>query len=100
MGGAPPPPPSQALTAPGGWERQADPAGPEGGSGPLPGAATLAALQRRHIEATLVQTAGRVEGPFGAARILGLNPNTLRGRMRKLGIDPRRFRPASGDQIR
>jgi transcriptional regulator with GAF, ATPase, and Fis domain len=58
-----------------------------------PGAATLAELERRHIEETLAQTAGRVEGHFGAARILGINPNTLRGRMRKLGIDPRRFRP-------
>jgi len=27
-----------------------------------------------------------IEGPAGAARILGLNPNTLRSRMRKLGI--------------
>ena len=30
--------------------------------------------------------AGRVEGPKGAARILGLNPSTLRSRMLKLGI--------------
>jgi len=47
---------------------------------------------RRHIEAVLASCAGRVDGPFGAARRLGINPNTLRGRMRKLGIDPRRFR--------
>jgi transcriptional regulator with GAF, ATPase, and Fis domain len=64
--------------------------------GPPPGAATLAERERRHIEETLAQTAGRVEGHFGAARILGLNPNTLRGRMRKLGIDARRFRPPAG----
>lgn len=46
----------------------------------------------RHIEAALARTHGRVEGPYGAAHVLGINPNTLRGRMRKLGIDARRFR--------
>jgi transcriptional regulator with GAF, ATPase, and Fis domain len=34
----------------------------------------------------LQQTGWRVEGPKGAARILGLNPSTLRSRMLKLGI--------------
>jgi transcriptional regulator with GAF, ATPase, and Fis domain len=60
-----------------------------------PGSATLADRERQHIEETLARTAGRVEGHFGAARILGLNANTLRGRMRKLGIDARRFRPGA-----
>jgi transcriptional regulator with GAF, ATPase, and Fis domain len=46
----------------------------------------------RHIEAALLQTHGRIEGPFGAARILRINPHTLRGRMRSLGLDWRRFR--------
>ncbi|HLA83484.1 MAG TPA: sigma 54-interacting transcriptional regulator [Thermoguttaceae bacterium] len=45
-----------------------------------------------HIEAALVATAGRVEGPQGAAALLGINPNTLRGRMRKLKVDWRKFR--------
>lgn len=53
---------------------------------------TLDEHNRRHIEAVLASCAGRVDGPFGAARRLGINPSTLRGRMRKLGIDPRRFR--------
>ncbi len=53
---------------------------------------TLDEASRRHIEAALRRCAGRVEGPFGAARQLGINPNTLRGRMRRLGIEPRRFR--------
>ena len=56
---------------------------------------TLDEHNRRHIEAALASCAGRVDGPFGAARRLGINPNTLRGRMRKLGIDPRRFRAAA-----
>jgi transcriptional regulator with GAF, ATPase, and Fis domain len=47
---------------------------------------------RRHIEAALRQTLGRVEGPHGAARLLRVNPHTLRARMRKLAIDWRRFR--------
>jgi transcriptional regulator with GAF, ATPase, and Fis domain len=42
--------------------------------------------ERQHIEAVLKQTKGVIEGPGGAARILNLNPNTLRSRMRKLGV--------------
>jgi hypothetical protein len=38
------------------------------------------------------ETHGRVEGPFGAARLLRINPHTLRARMRKLNDDRRRFR--------
>jgi formate hydrogenlyase transcriptional activator len=47
---------------------------------------------RSHIEAALRRSRGRVDGPFGAALLLGLHPQTLRSRMRKLGIDSRRFR--------
>lgn len=35
---------------------------------------------------------GRIEGPFGVARRLGVNPHTLRARMRRLGIDWARYR--------
>jgi transcriptional regulator with GAF, ATPase, and Fis domain len=55
----------------------------------------LDAAIRRHIEAALRQTFGRVEGPHGAARRLEINPHTLRARMRKLKIDPRQFREAA-----
>jgi hydrogenase-4 transcriptional activator len=47
---------------------------------------------RRHIEAALRETHGRVEGRYGAARLLQINPHTLRARMRKLTIDWRGFR--------
>jgi len=47
---------------------------------------------REHIEAVLRETYGRIEGPFGAARRLGVNPNTLRARMRRLGLEWRRYR--------
>ncbi len=45
-----------------------------------------------HIKEALTSTHGRIEGPQGAARLLGINPHTLRARMRKLGIDWRKFR--------
>lgn len=45
-----------------------------------------------HIERALSATAGRIEGPRGAAALLRINPHTLRARMRKLRIDWTRFR--------
>ena len=56
------------------------------------GAATLNDAMRQHIEATLERCHGRIEGPFGAAKALNINPYTLRSRMRKLGIDWSRYR--------
>jgi transcriptional regulator with GAF, ATPase, and Fis domain len=47
---------------------------------------------RAHIETALHATRGRVEGPGGAAKLLGINPHTLRARMRKLKIDWSVFR--------
>lgn len=46
----------------------------------------------RHIERALTLTQGRIEGRAGAAQLLGVNPHTLRAKMRKLGIDWSRFR--------
>ena len=46
----------------------------------------LAELQRDHIIQALQKTNWRIEGKNGAAAILGINPSTLRGRMRKEGI--------------
>jgi formate hydrogenlyase transcriptional activator len=55
----------------------------------LPPAAptTLEAIERAHITAVLKQTGGVIEGAKGAARILSLHPNTLRHKMKKLGIE-------------
>jgi formate hydrogenlyase transcriptional activator len=47
---------------------------------------TLQEVEREHIMAVLQQTHGVIEGANGAARTLGLHPNTLRHRMEKLGI--------------
>jgi transcriptional regulator with GAF, ATPase, and Fis domain len=51
---------------------------------------------KQHIEHALAETHGRVEGPHGAARLLQINPHTLRARMRKLKIDWRAFRISPG----
>lgn len=53
-------------------------------SGDLP---SLEEVERRHILAALKKANSVIEGPRGAARILGLNPSTVRSRMKKLGID-------------
>jgi transcriptional regulator with GAF, ATPase, and Fis domain len=47
---------------------------------------TLEDVERAHIECVLGAARWVIEGPQGAAAVLGLNPSTLRGRMRKLGI--------------
>jgi PAS domain S-box-containing protein len=50
---------------------------------------TLEEVERDYIIRTLEETGWRIEGKYGAARILGLNPSTLRTRMLKLGIQRR-----------
>jgi DNA-binding NtrC family response regulator len=52
----------------------------------------LEVVIRRHIELALRASHGRVEGRYGAARLLQMNPHTLWSRMRKLRIDRRAFR--------
>ena len=50
---------------------------------------TLEEVERDHILSILEETNWRIEGNNGAARILGINPSTLRTRMMKLGIHKR-----------
>ncbi len=47
---------------------------------------TLEEVERRHITRTLEDVKWKISGDGGAAEALGLNPSTLRARMRKLGI--------------
>ncbi|MCA8987437.1 MAG: sigma 54-interacting transcriptional regulator [Planctomycetaceae bacterium] len=47
-------------------------------------------VEEEHIRAVLEHTGGIIAGPHGAAKILELNPNTLRSRMEKLGIRSQR----------
>ncbi len=56
------------------------------------GRSALDDAMRRHIESALRKCHGRIEGPAGAGAMLDINPHTLRARMRKLGIDWKKFR--------
>lgn len=47
---------------------------------------TLEEIEREHIIMVLKKTKWRIAGPKGAAKILAINPNTLRARMKKVGI--------------
>jgi transcriptional regulator with GAF, ATPase, and Fis domain len=44
-------------------------------------------VERAHILAMLTQTGWVIEGPRGAAKILAMHPNTLRSRMKRLGLE-------------
>ncbi|WP_295396802.1 helix-turn-helix domain-containing protein [uncultured Thiodictyon sp.] len=47
---------------------------------------TLAEVERDHIRAVCQACGWRINGRGNAAERLGINPNTLRSRMQKLGI--------------
>lgn len=50
------------------------------------GAKDLSAVEREHILRILHETGWKIEGDKGAAKLLRMNPSTMRARMRKLGI--------------
>ncbi len=58
------------------------------------GSSSLEHVERRHIQSVLEKTDWVIEGDRGAAKILGLHPNTLRSRMKKLGIKRAPLNPA------
>jgi len=47
---------------------------------------SMTEMEKDHIMQALETCHWRIEGRNGAADLLGLNPGTLRGRMRKYGI--------------
>ena len=53
---------------------------------------SLDEAMKAHIAQTLRATQGRIEGAYGAAVRLGINPHTLRARMRRLGLNWARYR--------
>ncbi len=55
--------------------------------------ASLEAVERDHISTVLHETNWVIDGPRGAAKILQLHPNTLRNRLKKLGIERASHRP-------
>jgi formate hydrogenlyase transcriptional activator len=53
---------------------------------------TLEAMDRGHIVRALRRTRGRLGGDHGAAEQLGMTRTTLQSRLKRLGIDPQRYR--------
>jgi transcriptional regulator with GAF, ATPase, and Fis domain len=53
-----------------------------------------------HIQKALKKTKGIIHGANGAARLLGVNPSTLRNRMNKLGIGYGRRRQPKKNKLR
>lgn len=51
-----------------------------------PNDSALEDVERRHIESVLTRTNWMIEGERGAAKMLNLNPSTLRSRMQKINI--------------
>src|SRR5688572_15664253 len=60
-----------------------------------PDMTTLSSVERKHIQEVLRECEWRINGTGNAAEQLGLHPNTLRFRMKKLGINRVRPTPAS-----
>ena len=59
---------------------------PDGGDTFAAPTTLMVDVERSHILRMLHANQGRIEGPRGAARALGLKPSTLRSRMRRLGV--------------
>jgi PAS domain S-box-containing protein len=55
---------------------------------------TLEEMEREYITRVLEELDWRIDGPRGVARLLGINPSTLRTRMGKLGIQRPNKRPS------
>jgi transcriptional regulator with GAF, ATPase, and Fis domain len=92
LGAQAPPPVAFTSTAPTLFEVVPESPAPTA-SAPTPGSIlTLDAAMREHIKLALAATRGKVEGRRGTAALLGINPHTLRARMRKLGIEWSQYR--------
>ena len=62
------------------------------GSASEPFTESLADREREMIEAALRESGGRISGPFGAAKKLGIPRQTLDSKIAALGIDKSRFK--------
>lgn len=56
------------------------------------GVLSMDEVQRQHILKAYEAADGRIRGSGGAAELLGMKATTLRSRMERLGLDPRRLR--------
>jgi DNA-binding NtrC family response regulator len=75
-----------AIMSPGGSLTLDDGFGKPSEAPPSSQGETLEVVTRHHIERVLDRTAWRINGRGNAAEMLNLHPNTLRFRMKKLGI--------------
>jgi transcriptional regulator with GAF, ATPase, and Fis domain len=55
--------------------------------------AQLRQAERDNLIAALTQTRGKIEGPGGAAQLLGVRPTTLKSRLKALGLSRSAFPP-------
>jgi PAS domain S-box-containing protein len=62
-------------------------------------AETLEAHERKYINSVLENVGWKVDGANGAARVLGINPSTLRTRMAKLNIARKPARTREADSV-
>jgi len=63
---------------------------PVAGGGRPPYPLNLDEANAMHITEVLKLADGKIDGPGGAAELLGINPSTLRSRLEKLGVSYRR----------
>jgi formate hydrogenlyase transcriptional activator len=84
------------ITTPDSTLRLLEPLACEAVDVPRASGAKLVDVERAHILRTLQGADWRIEGPRGAAVVLGLRPSTLRSRMRRLGL--MRARTATGER--
>ncbi|QWV94736.1 sigma 54-interacting transcriptional regulator [Geomonas oryzisoli] len=66
------------------------------GNAAPPPPSTLDQAMSAHIIEAMKAANGKIHGPGGAAELLGMNPNTLRWRLDKLGISYRRRKREKG----
>jgi transcriptional regulator with GAF, ATPase, and Fis domain len=59
---------------------------------------SLEQIEKQHILEVLTRTRWVIEGAKGAAKILDLHPNTLRSRMKKLGLHRNSIKGTSSAQ--
>ena len=62
-------------------------------------ASTWRSHETSYLQSVIEQTDGVIHGPKGAAAVLGINPSTLRSRLKRLGIYPKK-NGASGSSLR
>lgn len=75
------------ITSTDGTLRLVDPLTPQPTEASAVNLTALVDVERAHILRILRSRNWRIEGPRGAALVLGLKPSTLRSRMQKLGIE-------------